>query len=191
MTGRVPHPGASSASVVATTARGVLLRSGAPHLPAPAPPRTCPPLLSSRMSWTTVAWGPSSANSGGSGRTLLLCLSWASLPSLCRAAFFTNHPDQLPEVASGRAEDSEVDWESRGGRAASVVGLRRQGAQIAGSSRQMGVCPLLSWGGQLHPPTASVRATHGDPASGADGSEAGDAASPGTRPGARPTASLQ
>ena len=32
--------------------------------------------------------------------------------------------------------------------------------------------------GQLHPSAASVRAMHGDPASGAGGSEAGDAASP-------------
>ena len=169
MMGWVPHPGVSSSRCPSGPAP-----LAAPHLPASAPqtlPSDSSPPGCPGPSWLGV---PSSADSEGPGRALLLRLSLP--PSLCRAAFFTEHPNQLPEAASGRAEDPEVPQESRGGPAASVVGLRSKGAQIAGHSGQTGACPLLSWGGQLHPPAASVRATHGDPASGAGGSEAGDAA---------------
>ena len=171
MMGWVPHPGVSSSRCPSGPAPLT-----APHLPASAPqtlPSDSSPPGCPGPSWLGV---PSSADSEGPVRALLLRLSLP--PSLCRAAFFTEHPNQLPEAASGRAEDPEVPRESRGGPAASVVGLRSKGAQIAGHSGQTGACPLLSWGGQLHPPAASVRAMHGDPASGAGGSKAGDAASP-------------
>lgn len=111
--GRVPYPGASSTSVVAATAHQVLLGSGYPTflllLPQNLPSASFPPGRPGPP-WLGV---PSSADSeapAGPCSSAFCCL-----PSLCRAAFSTEHPDQLPEVASGHAEDPEVPWESRGG----------------------------------------------------------------------------
>lgn len=146
--------------MVAATAHQVLLGSGYPTFLL-LPPRTCLRLLSSWLFLTTGLGSPPVPTleaQAGPRSPLPFAASHLSV-----AAFSTEHPDQLPEAASGHSEGSRGALGEPWGQPP-VVGLRNKGAQIAGHSDTGPVirCP---GGRQLYPPAASATATHGDSAS--------------------------